>query len=217
MSKYEERDTIYKIVSSYLNIQFDKKGRTRDRVDARNLYYKLCKEFIFMSNRAIGERVRRDPATVIHGIRAINDLITYDHDTENIYLTLRKKCLNELTLSNPFEKYLGREDIFQHQVMEYLKTKYPGVYAIHVPNEGKRSPFERFKFKYLGGQAGIPDILIFFSNKNYNGLAIELKVAYNKPTENQLIAMANLKKSNWKVHWLNDYEETIKIIDDYLQ
>ena len=24
--------------------------------------------------------------------------------------------------------------------------------------------------------------------------------------------MANLKKSNWKVHWLNDYEETIKMI-----
>ena len=68
MSKYEERDTIYKIVSGYLNIQFDKKGRTRERVDARNLYYKLCKEFIFMSNRSIGERVRRDPATVIHGI-----------------------------------------------------------------------------------------------------------------------------------------------------
>ena len=217
MIYHKERDTIFKIVEHYFDLDLTGKGRTRDHVDARNLYYKLCKEFIHITNKLIGDKVNRNHATVIHGIRAINDLISYDGNTEEIYLTLRKKCLNELTLSNPFEKYLGREDVFQHAVMEYIKRKYPGVYAIHVPNEGKRSPFERFKFKYLGGQAGIPDILIFHANKEYNGLAIELKVAYNKPTENQLIAMANLKKSNWKVHWLNDYEKTIEIIDDYLQ
>lgn len=217
MDLHKERDIIYKIVEDYFSIDLDTKKRTRESVDARNLYYKLCKEFIYISNRIIGEKVNRDHATVIAGTKSINNLISTDKTTKEIYLTLRHICLNTLTLNNPFEKYLGREDVFQHQVMEYLKNKYPGVYAIHVPNEGKRSPFERFKFKYLGGQAGIPDILIFHANKKYNGLAIELKVAYNKPTENQLIAMANLKKSNWKVHWLNDYEKTIEIIDDYLQ
>ena len=50
--------------------------------------------------------------------------------------------------------------------MNYIKMQYPGAFAIHVPNEGKRSPFERYKFKYLGGTPGIPDILVFVSKAN---------------------------------------------------
>ena len=53
-----------------------------------------------------------------------------------------------LMKKNPYQKYLGKEDILQSSVMNYLKLNYPNVFAIHVPNEGKRSPFERYKFKY---------------------------------------------------------------------
>ncbi len=138
--------------------------------------------------------------------------------TNKIFLLLKEICITKLdNLANPFQKYLGKEDILQHKVMEYLSYQYPKTYAIHVPNEGKRSPFERFKFKYLGGKAGIPDILIFKSNSKKNGLAIELKVGYNKPTENQFKAMDNLKNSNWEVHWLNDYDKTVQIIDEYFK
>ena len=64
---------------------------------------------------------------------------------------------------NPYEKYLTKEDRLQNSVINYIKMQYPGTFAIHVPNEGKRSPFERYKFKYLGGTAGVPDILVFAS------------------------------------------------------
>ena len=121
-------------------------------------------------------------------------------------------------MANPYLKYLGKEDILQHSVMEYMKNKFPNVYCIHVPNEGKRTPFMQFKFKYLGGQRGIPDILIFHQNKEGKcGLAIELKVGYNKPTENQFNALESLKIANWECHWLNDYEKTIQIIDEYFK
>ena len=119
---------------------------------------------------------------------------------------------------DPFAKYLGKEDILQNKVMTYLQTKHPNVYAIHVPNEGKRTPFMQFKFKYLGGKRGIPDILIFHGNKfGKFGLAIELKVGYNKPTKSQYDALESLKKANWEVHWVNTYEKTIQIIDDYFK
>ena len=95
---------------------------------------------------------------------------------------------------NPYQKYLGKEDVLQSSVMNYLKLNYPNVFAIHVPNEGKRSPFERYKFKYLGGISGVPDLLIFAQNKKYCGLAIELKVGYNKPTESQQSCLESLKK-----------------------
>jgi aryl-alcohol dehydrogenase-like predicted oxidoreductase len=121
-------------------------------------------------------------------------------------------------MNNPFVKYLGKEDLLQNKVMTYLQTKYPDIYVIHVPNEGKRTPFMQFKFKYLGGKRGIPDILIFHQNKkNKCGLAIELKVGYNKPTKNQFEALESLKKANWECHWLNDYEKTIQIINEYFK
>lgn len=99
--------------------------------------------------------------------------------------------------------------------MYYLKAKYPKALSIHVPNEGKRSPFERYKFKYLGGLSGVPDILVFSQNANKCGLAIELKVGYNKPTENQKKLLEALKMANWEAQWVNNYEDAIKLIDKY--
>ena len=116
---------------------------------------------------------------------------------------------------NPYEKFLSKEDILQNRVMYYLKVKHPKILSIHVPNEGKRSPFERFKFKYLGGVSGIPDILVFKQNANKCGLAIELKVGYNKPTENQKKLLEALKTANWEAKWVNNYQDAINIIDKY--
>ena len=117
---------------------------------------------------------------------------------------------------NPFEKYLTKEDKLQNSVMSYIKMQYPGVFAIHVPNEGKRSPFERYKFKYLGGTAGVPDILIFETKSNYSGLALELKVGYNKPTENQLNCLKRLKNASWDAQWCNTFDAAKDIIDNYM-
>ena len=116
-------------------------------------------------------------------------------------------------MANPFEKYLGKEDKLQNKVMYYLKLNYPDALFTHVSNEGKRSPFERYKLKYLGAKAGIPDVMIFTPNNYYNGLAIELKVGYNKPSENQKNWIAQLNKNNWKALWMNNFDEIITIID----
>ena len=101
--------------------------------------------------------------------------------------------------------------------MTYLKAVYPGIFAIHVPNEGKRSPFERYKFKFLGGVSGIPDVLIFHQNGDKSGLAIELKVGSNKPTENQIKCLNKLKGNGWEAIWSNDFEEVKNQIDKYLK
>ena len=42
-----------------------------------------------------------------------------------------------------FKKYLGEEDKLQRSVVEYLKWEYPEAIFTHVPNEGRRTPFER--------------------------------------------------------------------------
>jgi len=120
-------------------------------------------------------------------------------------------------MPNPFQKYLTKEDRLQNAVMYYFKTKYPKAFVIHVPNEGKRSPFERYKFKYLGGMSGVPDVLCFSKNANKCGLAIELKVGYNKPTENQKSCLKRLEMQNWAVGWFNDLDKTCNFIDNYFK
>tara|TARA_R100000734_G_C3314148_1_gene105650 strand:+ start:1153 stop:1524 length:372 start_codon:yes stop_codon:yes gene_type:complete len=118
-------------------------------------------------------------------------------------------------LANPYYKYLGKEDILQNNVMTYLKLQYPYALFTHIPNEGKRTKFEQFKLKYLGTKPGVPDVMIFTPNKNRNGLAIELKAGYNKPTENQKIWLGLLSNANWSTHWSNDFDECKIIIDKY--
>jgi hypothetical protein len=118
--------------------------------------------------------------------------------------------------ANPFQKYLGKEDHLQHAVMEYLRVQYPNSLAIHVPNEGKRSPFAQFKFKYLGGMQGIPDVIVFKQTASYAGLAIELKVKPNKPTKNQTEFLDKLSDSGWFATWVNSFEAAKEVIDQYL-
>ena len=118
--------------------------------------------------------------------------------------------------ANPFQKYLGKEDHLQHAVMEYLRVQYPNSLAIHVPNEGKRSPFAQFKFKYLGGMQGIPDVIVFKQTASYAGLAIELKVKPNKPTKNQTEFLDQLSDSGWFATWVNSFEAAKEVIDQYL-
>ena len=118
-------------------------------------------------------------------------------------------------MPNPFNKYLGKEDQMQNQVMNYLKYNYPKALFTHISNEGKRSPFERYKMKFLGSKAGVPDVMIFTPNESYNGLAIELKVGYNKPSENQKKWLEDLGNAGWKATWSNDIEQVITTIDNY--
>lgn len=210
---------IKKVCDKHFNIDISKKTRVREYADARKMYYKICRELLPISVQEIANVVNVDHSTVIVGAQRLNDLIKYDRVTKENYLTLKYKSIDVVkNINNPFVKYLGKEDLLQNKIMTYLQTKYSDVYAIHVPNEGKRTPFMQFKFKYLGGKRGIPDILIFHQNKEGKcGLAIELKVGYNKPTKNQFEALESLKKANWECHWLNDYEKTIQIINEYFK
>lgn len=74
------------------------------------------------------------------------------------------------------------EDIFQRQVIEYIRLQYPHTLAFHVPNGGKRQPREAARLKLQGVVPGVSDILIFWRG----GMgALELKHGKNKPSPHQ--------------------------------
>lgn len=110
-------------------------------------------------------------------------------------------------MKNPFEKYLTPEDHFQHQVITWLQFQYPGLRYHHSPNEGKRTVFEQFKYKYLGSDSGFPD-LQFPSLL----LVIELKIKPNRPTKNQLDWLEYFKRIGWQTAVCYTFEEVTNVI-----
>lgn len=104
---------------------------------------------------------------------------------------------------------MGPEDHLQHQVILWLAFQHPTLKYHHSPNEGKRSPFERYKFKYLGSDEGFPDL--FFASLF---LVIELKVKPNKPTEAQLEWLQYFRDHNYQAEVCYTFDETIKVITD---
>jgi hypothetical protein len=120
-------------------------------------------------------------------------------------------------MTNPFYKYIGKEDHLHIQVTQYLNTQYPKVLWHHSPNEGKRSAFERFKTSVLGVKSGCPDILIFNPIHPFVGLAIELKIKPNKVSSNQKEFLANLLSCGWMTVVCYTFEETKHIIDEYFK
>lgn len=108
-----------------------------------------------------------------------------------------------------FLDYMGPEDHLQHQVITWLKFQHPKLRYHHSPNEGKRTPFEQFKFKYLGSDAGFPD-LIFPELE----LVIELKVKPNRPTPAQREWLDFFRSIGWTAEVCYTFDEAITVIND---
>ena len=207
------------LVEQETGIAIGTKSKTRKSCKARFMYLKICRDNIEnITYQTIGKPIGRTREGVYLGLKYFHEHLTYDKKLKKEYLNLEELCVNKIKeLANPFEKYLKGEDYLQRDVMAYIQNKYPNVLAFHVPNEGKRTPFERFKFKFLGGVSGVPDVLIFQATKEYNGLALELKYGKNRPTKNQMEMLDQFKKHKWRALWSNNFDFIKLIIDTHLK
>lgn len=113
-----------------------------------------------------------------------------------------------------YKKYEGTEDNFQKALAKYLNMK--GVLYMHPPNGGTRNIIEATKLKNMGVKSGVPDILIFNRKKGHSGLAIELKVKYNKPSDNQLEFMKLLTDEGWLCVVSYSLDECIDLVESYM-
>jgi hypothetical protein len=112
-------------------------------------------------------------------------------------------------------KYKGTEADLQKTVAAYLNMC--GVLWMHAPNEIKAKPVYMAKRKAMGVKPGVPDVLIFEPRGTYNGLAIELKVGYNLPSEAQQQWLDDLEARGWFVKWSRSLDEVMYVIDTYLK
>jgi len=88
------KETIKEIVERYFEINISRNTRKRQYVEARAIYFKLCREFTQLSLGQIGESVNRDHASVLHGVRSINNWVQVDKRMNNSMRILKNKIIN---------------------------------------------------------------------------------------------------------------------------
>ena len=88
------KETIKEIVENYFEISISRNTRKRQYVEARAIYFKLCREFTQLSLEQIGESVNRDHASVLHGVKSINTWVQVDKRMKNSMHILRNKIIN---------------------------------------------------------------------------------------------------------------------------
>ena len=75
----------------------------------------------------------------------------------------------------------------------------------------------RIRAKKSGYKRGFPDLFIYEPRGSYHGLAIELKVGYNKPTVEQLTWLNKLTERGYLAMTSKGLDQTIEIINNYLK
>lgn len=97
----------------------------------------------------------------------------------------------------------------------------------HYPAEGKKSKFEAWLFKVMGGKKSIPDFMFIEPRNGYSGLAIEYKKTGCKifKPDGSLYAGAHMKaqydmllkleERGYKIHILEGVENFINAVKDY--
>lgn len=108
---------------------------------------------------------------------------------------MKQKIKRHYTLSN-FFRFLSEEDRIHAELVEFINKEYPDVIYTHIPAEGKKSFFERYKHSIMGTKKGICDFIFLKPKYKYKmigekkqkillycGLAIELKV----PMHNRVV------------------------------
>jgi hypothetical protein len=61
---------------------------------------------------------------------------------------------------NNFNRFLGVEDNEHISTIRFLQQNHSDKIFFHINNEGRRTPFERYKYSLFGKIKGLPDIAI---------------------------------------------------------
>jgi hypothetical protein len=103
----------------------------------------------------------------------------------------------------------------QKAICKYLDLK--GVlYCASMGGQYQPHFSQRIKAKKSGYKRGTPDLFIYEPVGKFHGLAIELKVGKNRATKDQLKWRDELNKRNYVSEICNGIDETLKVINQYL-
>lgn len=118
----------------------------------------------------------------------------------------------------PRKKRIGmvpREDQEQTRLVTWMTKN--NIVHFAIPNGGKRSGLEAFKFKRTGVKSGIPDLCIPIPSKSYHGLYIELKrMSGSRVSDSQVYWIDYLNRVGYYAVIAKGFDEAKHIITEYL-
>lgn len=87
------------VCERYQITRADLEGRSRAReiADPRHLAIYLINEFTELTLRQMSDFIPRDHSTMLHSIKLIGDMLTYDNQTRNNYVFLKKEINYKLS------------------------------------------------------------------------------------------------------------------------
>ena len=124
-------DKIKEIVEIETDADLKLKSRQREIVYARSIYYKLCKTHTRATLSSIGKSVKKDHATVLHGLRLFDDVITKYEDAQDykrIHSKLDRMFRNK---STSIERFVDPSNYYRQ------KYKYALLELRKVRNENR--------------------------------------------------------------------------------
>ena len=93
-----ELQQIQRKVENHFGFFINVRSRKRHLVDARKIYFGLCREFTKKSLSEIGRSMERDHASALHNIRSCKDLFQTDPEFKRNYIILFRE-VNQLRLN----------------------------------------------------------------------------------------------------------------------
>lgn len=119
---------------------------------------------------------------------------------------------------NPYDNYLSKEQVMQAEITRLLSLKHPDLFWWHTVNEGKRTPYEQYLFKKMGGLKGVADFVILEQGTFSKGLMIEIKWGKGVCTVDQVdFLIRSAQKGFTAAVVYDDARDALDLVDRHLK
>jgi hypothetical protein len=105
----------------------------------------------------------------------------------------------------------------QVKVVQYVRTFFPEVLILAIPNGAGTTARNRLMLYAEGLLAGVPDLFIPEARKGFHGLWIEMKTQEGVESESQKRIRKNLENNNYLCYVARSEQTAINIIEAYLE
>lgn len=110
-----------------------------------------------------------------------------------------------------------REHSMQVKVVQYVRTFFPEVLILAIPNGAGTTARNRLMLYAEGLLAGVPDLFIPEARKGFHGLWIEMKTDDGLESAAQKKIRLNLQNNGYLCYVARSEQTAINIIEAYLE
>ena len=109
------------------------------------------------------------------------------------------------------------EHTLQVKVVQYVRTFYPEVMILSIPNGSGTTARNRLALYAEGLLPGVPDLFIPEARKGFHGLWIEMKIKEGVESKSQKAVRNNLERNGYLCYVARSEHTAIEIIEKYLE